>query len=1050
MEMEIKKIKLFYACSPSETDKKFLIALKNQLSPVLEKEQLVNWYDKDIVAGDNGDRQYINNLEDAEIIILLLSSDFLSNSFCSNVVLKKAIGRDSQNTARVIPVIIRPCLWKETELENFTVLPKNEKPVTQHPDQDQILLEIAADILKEVRKIRAAQKVDEEKLQQVPIINTLFAQPIDKKFEYNFNRAFAQLKQFNLRINKLFLSEDTLQTISDCDYLFIFSNVQEGKLFGEDDFLASKLFELNEVEDNLFAAPKVIFILSDQPIDLSKLNFPAIQTNYTDKDIVKRLLFNALIKSRIEWAKNHEKVATNAYVDDIEITKLQRGKAQIKDEETNHQLDKTYVKNFIGRERDLKSLTKKIIELKYKEEPQILTIRGTSGIGKTSLTVKAILEIAKRGYFTDGIHVLDCQHFKNFKMFEGNIANVFELDGTIDLKGDLKTRGRIDSLIILDNFENILNIRIVEDGIGIDSEESKTKATQLLKFLSDYTNIIIISWEILNQDFEDYFEVNQLNTEEALKLFEHQWGRTIQNEEERKILKEDILNKTLDRNPLAIKVIAKNIPSIKNMTALREDLKKNKFEGSEQIFNPIQYSYQTLSKREQLAFQLLFLFPDGIALRDFRECFKKSGSNTTITDRDFKNLENKSMLEVIDKKYRLQPILRRFAKIQFNKKTEEEKAPFYMDVLMFNNHFISTIEKYVGKNREEIERNFANNLLSSTKGIFELEGKDKAKMAKILPFLADGISKTLFKSIYADKVIEFCEKVINHFDDKKIYWRFTTLKLQIIYVYKSLDLGLKLFNELIPLEQLQLTDPKDFSGYYFLPTSFLNIYSIEGHSFERIKYTWKYKELYLSHRSITDQTLQFYQLGTFNYKIGVEDYNKYARDYALGKLNIDKLESYLFNLSKTNHLYRIQGYYVLAKVKPIDGKVIKRLVIINEFTKGLKLMIKAFNEKNDKLITNLFVEAIDNFKHTKYYHAEALYYLSKHCKKMEDADYTKHLSEGEAIAKKYHFRYLIHLFKNLKEGIDLVYNEADYPLPDNFNIQAVVKRYNNVVEKKTF
>ena len=52
------------------------------------------------------------NLEEAQIILLLVkSSSFLASDYCVDIELKRAIERHEEGTARVIPIILRPCDW---------------------------------------------------------------------------------------------------------------------------------------------------------------------------------------------------------------------------------------------------------------------------------------------------------------------------------------------------------------------------------------------------------------------------------------------------------------------------------------------------------------------------------------------------------------------------------------------------------------------------------------------------------------------------------------------------------------------------------------------------------------------------------------------------------------------------------------------------------------------------------------------------------------------------------------------------------------------------
>lgn len=85
--------------------------LRNQLDKHLsfmKRQGLVDmWYDRRIVAGSDIDDAIDENLEEASIILLLVSPDFLASDYCFTKEMARAIERHKEKTARVIPVILR-------------------------------------------------------------------------------------------------------------------------------------------------------------------------------------------------------------------------------------------------------------------------------------------------------------------------------------------------------------------------------------------------------------------------------------------------------------------------------------------------------------------------------------------------------------------------------------------------------------------------------------------------------------------------------------------------------------------------------------------------------------------------------------------------------------------------------------------------------------------------------------------------------------------------------------------------------------------------------
>lgn len=62
-------------------------------------------------------------------------------------------------------------------------------------------------------------------------------------------------------------------------------------------------------------------------------------------------------------------------------------------------IDTKNLVNFVGRKTDLEDITRKIIDT----NKQVLTIKGSGGIGKTTIVKKVATELYERGYYPDGI-----------------------------------------------------------------------------------------------------------------------------------------------------------------------------------------------------------------------------------------------------------------------------------------------------------------------------------------------------------------------------------------------------------------------------------------------------------------------------------------------------------------------------------------------------------------------------------------------------------------------------------------------------------------------
>lgn len=127
----------------SHRDEEMRNELETHLS-MLKREGIVGaWHDRRIGPGEHIDEAIRQTLEDSQIILLLVSSYFLDSDYCYQVEMQRAMQKHNAGSARVIPVILRPCDWQKAPFGKLRAVPKDGKPVTKYPDQHEALLEVA-------------------------------------------------------------------------------------------------------------------------------------------------------------------------------------------------------------------------------------------------------------------------------------------------------------------------------------------------------------------------------------------------------------------------------------------------------------------------------------------------------------------------------------------------------------------------------------------------------------------------------------------------------------------------------------------------------------------------------------------------------------------------------------------------------------------------------------------------------------------------------------------------------------------------------------------
>jgi len=132
---------------------------------ILERQGIITaWHDRKIDAGAEWAGEIDEKLNAADIILLLISADFVASDYCYDVELKRAIERHNQGEAKVIPIILRPVDWEGTSFQKLQALPQGAKPITDWDNRDKAFLDIAQGIRRSVEELANASQQKQVKL----------------------------------------------------------------------------------------------------------------------------------------------------------------------------------------------------------------------------------------------------------------------------------------------------------------------------------------------------------------------------------------------------------------------------------------------------------------------------------------------------------------------------------------------------------------------------------------------------------------------------------------------------------------------------------------------------------------------------------------------------------------------------------------------------------------------------------------------------------------------------------------------------------------------
>lgn len=132
--------------SYSHTDEKLKDALHKHLKPLERMNLISGWHDRKLLAGDEWGMEISRNLEEADVILLLVTIDFINSKYCYDIELDRALERHAAGSCCVVPIILRGCLWQHTPFSKLQALPRDGKPATSWPDIDDAFTNVAEGI----------------------------------------------------------------------------------------------------------------------------------------------------------------------------------------------------------------------------------------------------------------------------------------------------------------------------------------------------------------------------------------------------------------------------------------------------------------------------------------------------------------------------------------------------------------------------------------------------------------------------------------------------------------------------------------------------------------------------------------------------------------------------------------------------------------------------------------------------------------------------------------------------------------------------------------
>ncbi len=179
----IKPIKVFI--SYAHKDEAYKNELITHLSILKRQGYITEWTDRKIKLGNDWKKEINNSINTSEIILLLISPDFIASDYCYGIELEKALELHEVNKSVLVPIVIRPVDWEDETISKLQGLPKDALPVSTWNNQDEAWIDVAKGIRSVVLDINKQKQRSENNVGLISVKNHLKEEikRLEKRYE---------------------------------------------------------------------------------------------------------------------------------------------------------------------------------------------------------------------------------------------------------------------------------------------------------------------------------------------------------------------------------------------------------------------------------------------------------------------------------------------------------------------------------------------------------------------------------------------------------------------------------------------------------------------------------------------------------------------------------------------------------------------------------------------------------------------------------------------------------------------------------------------------
>lgn len=218
--------KIFYSYAHEDLDYKndlsiYLGALKNN-------NKIEEWYDREIKPGVDYNVEISKRLEDADIVIFLITENFLNSKYCWGIETTKAFELQNKKALEIVPVLVKPCMFEESRFSQLQLIPRDAKPISISASVPSAYNDVANEIKKVVNAL--AEKQNNKPALYASSYKYPSSLDFIKQQVSTYSGLYERTRQFmkasNERTQKMQVIFDKMKCIANSTYPFLDEFIQ--------------------------------------------------------------------------------------------------------------------------------------------------------------------------------------------------------------------------------------------------------------------------------------------------------------------------------------------------------------------------------------------------------------------------------------------------------------------------------------------------------------------------------------------------------------------------------------------------------------------------------------------------------------------------------------------------------------------------------------------------------------------------------------------------------------------------------------------------------